>query len=49
MKSEEDREEEISQAAEMANTLLSLHRDTLLMTSRKLITGKSKILLPSSS
>ncbi|KAH7679774.1 Fructose-bisphosphate aldolase protein [Dioscorea alata] len=41
MKSEEDREEEISQAAEMANTLLSLHRDTLLMTSRKLITGKT--------
>ncbi|KAJ0981299.1 hypothetical protein J5N97_009554 [Dioscorea zingiberensis] len=41
MKSVEDREEEINRAAEMANTLLRLHRDTLLMTSRKLITGKT--------
>lgn len=41
MKSDIDREEEITFAAEVANASLKEHRDTLLMTSRKLITGKS--------
>ncbi|XP_077232821.1 ketose-bisphosphate aldolase class-II family protein isoform X2 [Tasmannia lanceolata] len=41
MKSLEDREEEINRAAEMANMFLRAHKDTLLVTSRKLITGNS--------
>ncbi|KAG9459202.1 hypothetical protein H6P81_003710 [Aristolochia fimbriata] len=41
MKSLEEREEEITQAAEMANVYLQAQKDTLIMTSRLLITGKS--------
>ncbi|KAJ6793144.1 Uncharacterized protein M6B38_111235 [Iris pallida] len=41
MKSLEEREEEIDNAAEIANVSLSARKDTLLVTSRQLITGKS--------
>lgn len=41
MKSSEEREEEISRAAEMADVFLRAPKDTLIMTSRELITGKS--------
>ncbi|RVW52705.1 D-tagatose-1,6-bisphosphate aldolase subunit GatY [Vitis vinifera] len=41
MKSSEEREEEISRAAEMADVFLRASKDTLIMTSRELITGKS--------
>ncbi|XP_043699909.1 uncharacterized protein LOC122650571 [Telopea speciosissima] len=40
MQSLEEREQEINQAAEMADVLLRGHKDTLVMTSRELITGK---------
>lgn len=40
MKSSEEREEEISRAAEMADVFLRAPKDTLIMTSRELITGK---------
>lgn len=41
MKSLEEREEEINRVAEMANLLLGACKDTLIMTSRELITGKT--------
>ncbi|MED6208799.1 hypothetical protein PIB30_048588 [Stylosanthes scabra] len=41
MRSVEEREEEISRAAELADAYLKAHKDTLIMTSRNLITGKS--------
>jgi ketose-bisphosphate aldolase len=37
----EEREDEISRAAELADVYLKTHKDTLIMTSRNLITGKS--------
>ncbi|KAK2421907.1 ketose-bisphosphate aldolase class-II family protein [Trifolium repens] len=37
----EEREDEISRAAELADVYLRTHKDTLIMTSRNLITGKS--------
>lgn len=42
MKSIEEREEEIIRAMEIANASIKAHKDTLLFTSRKLITGKCK-------
>lgn len=39
-----DREYEISQAARIADSLLSAGKDTLIMTSRQLVTGSSKFL-----
>lgn len=42
MKSLEEREQEINRAAEMANLYLGACKDTLIMTSRKLVTGKSQ-------
>lgn len=41
MKSSEEREEEIEKAAEIADAFLKARTDTLIMTSRELITGKS--------
>ncbi|CAL1393091.1 unnamed protein product [Linum trigynum] len=41
LKSAEEREEEINRAAEMANHFLGASKDTLIMTSRELITGKT--------
>lgn len=41
MKSSEKREEEIKRAAEMADIFLHASKDTLIMSSRELITGKS--------
>ncbi|KAL5815452.1 hypothetical protein ACOSQ4_026093 [Xanthoceras sorbifolium] len=41
MKSLEEREEEINRTAEMADVFLWAHKDTLIMTSRELITGKT--------
>ncbi len=41
MKSVEEREEEISKTAEMADCFLRARKDTLILTSRELITGKS--------
>uniref|UniRef100_A0A2P2JJM3 Uncharacterized protein LOC100779987 isoform X2 n=1 Tax=Rhizophora mucronata TaxID=61149 RepID=A0A2P2JJM3_RHIMU len=41
MKSLEDRDEEINVAAEMADCYLGAGKDTLIMTSRELITGKT--------
>ncbi|KAK9266179.1 hypothetical protein L1049_027244 [Liquidambar formosana] len=41
MKSLEEREEEIKRAAEMADLFLRARKDTLIMTSRELITGKT--------
>ncbi|KAK3228316.1 hypothetical protein Dsin_008178 [Dipteronia sinensis] len=41
MKSLEEREEEISRTAEMVDILLRARKDTLIMTSRELITGKT--------
>ncbi|KAI7986264.1 L-threonate dehydrogenase [Camellia lanceoleosa] len=41
MKSIEEREEEINRTAEMANVFLKASKDTLIMTSRELITGKT--------
>ncbi|KAI3515639.1 hypothetical protein L1887_14540 [Cichorium endivia] len=41
MKSAEEREEEISYAAELADVYLRTGKDTLVMSSRKLITGKT--------
>lgn len=41
MKSQEEREEEINRAAEMADVFLRACKDTLIMTSRELITGKT--------
>ncbi|KAG7944814.1 hypothetical protein I3843_15G123300 [Carya illinoinensis] len=45
MRSGEERKEEISRAAELADCFLRAREDTLILTSRELITGKS--LLPS--
>lgn len=39
------REEEIKHAAETASSYLRLGKDTLLMTSRELIKGKSELLV----
>lgn len=44
MGSAEERADEISRAAEMADIFLRSRKDTLVMTSRELITGKSKSL-----
>ncbi|XP_024963400.1 uncharacterized protein LOC112503631 [Cynara cardunculus var. scolymus] len=41
MKSPQEREEEISRAAEMADVYLKTCKDTLVMSSRELITGKT--------
>ena len=41
MKSLEEREGEINRTAEMVDILLRARKDTLVMTSRELITGKS--------
>ncbi|KAJ4713548.1 ketose-bisphosphate aldolase class-II family protein [Melia azedarach] len=41
MKSLEEREEEINRTAEMADVFLRARKDTLLVTSRELITGKT--------
>lgn len=41
MESSETRDEEINKASEMADVYLRNHKDTLIMTSRELITGKS--------
>ncbi|KAI3848331.1 hypothetical protein MKW98_005711 [Papaver atlanticum] len=41
MRSLDEREQEISQAAEMADVFLRSRKDTLIMTSRELITGSS--------
>uniref|UniRef100_A0A2N9EI94 Four-carbon acid sugar kinase nucleotide binding domain-containing protein n=1 Tax=Fagus sylvatica TaxID=28930 RepID=A0A2N9EI94_FAGSY len=41
MKSVEEREEEISKTAEMADCFLRARKDTLILTSRELITGKT--------
>jgi hypothetical protein len=41
----EEREDEISKAAELADVYLKTHKDTLIMTSRNLITGKCLSLL----
>ncbi|XWS50840.1 hypothetical protein CRYUN_Cryun12cG0124300 [Craigia yunnanensis] len=41
MKSSEEREEEINRSAEMASVFLAARKDTLIMSSRELITGKS--------
>ncbi|KAK9925739.1 hypothetical protein M0R45_023006 [Rubus argutus] len=41
MRSAEEREEEISTAAEMADIFLAAQKDTLIVTSRELITGKT--------
>ncbi|CAK7349569.1 unnamed protein product [Dovyalis caffra] len=41
MKSSEEREEEINRAAEMGSLFLGACKDTLIMTSRELITGKT--------
>ncbi|XP_056175113.1 uncharacterized protein LOC115676724 [Syzygium oleosum] len=41
MKSSEEREEEIEKAAEIADAFLKARTDTLIMTSRELITGKN--------
>ncbi|KAG6745758.1 hypothetical protein POTOM_050264 [Populus tomentosa] len=41
MKSLKEREEEINRVAEMANLFLGACKDTLIMTSRELITGKT--------
>ncbi|KAG6589640.1 hypothetical protein SDJN03_15063, partial [Cucurbita argyrosperma subsp. sororia] len=43
MSSEEEREEEIRKAAIFADIYLRAHKDTLIMTSRELITGKSPL------
>lgn len=42
--SPKDRELEISQAARIADSLLSAGKDTLIMTSRQLVIGSSKFL-----
>lgn len=44
MRSVEEREEEISRTAAMADCFLRAHKDTLILTSRELITGKSSTL-----
>ena len=44
MNSAQEREEEISRAAEMADVYLRTCKDTLVMSSRELITGKSEYL-----
>ncbi|KAL4036028.1 hypothetical protein IC575_004750 [Cucumis melo] len=43
MSTEEEREEEIKRAAMLADIYLKAHKDTLVMTSRELITGKSPL------
>lgn len=45
MKSAEDTEDEITRAVEMADIFLKHQKDTLIMTSRELITGKSEVFL----
>lgn len=46
MRSVGEREEEISRAAEVADCFLQARRDTLILTSRELITGKSLFHVP---
>jgi hypothetical protein len=46
MSSLEERKEEISRAAEMADCFLRARKDTLILTSRELITGKSSCHVP---
>lgn len=46
MRSGEERKEEISRAAELADCFLRAHEDTLILTSRELITGKSLFHVP---
>jgi len=41
MKCAEEREQQISQAAELADIFLRTRADTVIMTSRELISGKS--------
>lgn len=41
-KSIEEREQEINQAADMANVYLKSGKDTLVLTSRQLVVGKSE-------
>lgn len=41
MRSSEEREEEINKIAEMASIYLAAHKDTLIMSSRELVTGKT--------
>ncbi|KAJ7975240.1 ketose-bisphosphate aldolase class-II family protein [Quillaja saponaria] len=41
MRSNEEREEEISRTVEMADIYIRAHKETLIMTSRELITGKN--------
>ncbi|XP_038687228.1 uncharacterized protein LOC119986656 [Tripterygium wilfordii] len=43
MKSVEEREDEINKAAEMAEVFIGANKDTLIMTSRELITGKTPL------
>ncbi|KAE9467061.1 hypothetical protein C3L33_01031, partial [Rhododendron williamsianum] len=43
MKSVEERDEEINRTAEMADIFLGACKDTLIMTSRKVVTGKSPL------
>lgn len=46
MKSVEERDEEINRTAEMADIFLGACKDTLIMTSRKVVTGKSMFASP---
>jgi hypothetical protein len=46
MSSLEERKEEISRAVEMADCFLRAQKDTLILTSRVLITGKSVFHVP---
>jgi len=41
MKSTEDRDQEISRVVELGNAYIQNRKDTLVVTSRQLITGKS--------
>jgi hypothetical protein len=41
MKSTEDRDQEISRVVELGNAYIQSRKDTLVVTSRQLITGKS--------
>lgn len=45
MKSIEEREQEINQAADIADVYLRSGKDTLVMTSRQLVVGKSESML----
>lgn len=46
MKSIEERDEEINRTAQMADIFLGACKDTLIMTSREVITGKSMSCCP---